>query len=122
MSKNKKILTMLARGGMSQEEIASILHCGKRDVSLAAKTIKEHGLCIGKITAMGEAAMGDAFIPKAPRAKDPAYLQLDMEAFVERKEEEQEDSRQAVLGRILRIGCAVPFSQYQESCTPSLIL
>lgn len=66
MSKDKKILTMLARGGMSQEEIAPILRCSKRDVSLAAKAIKEHGLCIGKITAMGEAAIDGAFFPKAP--------------------------------------------------------
>ena len=37
MSKNKKILLAVAKGGMSQPDIAALLHVSKRDVSAAAK-------------------------------------------------------------------------------------
>ena len=33
MSKNKKILLMLAKGGATQSDIAAALHVSKRDVS-----------------------------------------------------------------------------------------
>ena len=37
MSKYKKILLTVAKGGMSQSEIAASLHVSKRDVSAAAR-------------------------------------------------------------------------------------
>jgi transposase len=83
--KSKKILTMLARGQTSQKDIASILHCNKRDVSLAAKAIREHGLGTEEIEGMDDAAIAGLFLPAEPRAKNESYLQPDMEAFVERK-------------------------------------
>ena len=42
MSKNKKILMMLAKGGASQSEIAAALHVSKRDVSSGTKAIREY--------------------------------------------------------------------------------
>jgi hypothetical protein len=83
--RNKKILTMLARGQTSQKDIASILHCSKRDVSLAAKAIREHDLSAEEIEGMDDVAIARLFLPAKPRAKNESYLQPDMEAFVERK-------------------------------------
>lgn len=85
MSKNKKILTMLTRGGVSQKEIASILHCSKRDVSVAARVIREHGLEPEQIEMMDAVAVDELFFPKAEREKNEAYLQPDMETYIERK-------------------------------------
>jgi predicted XRE-type DNA-binding protein len=36
MSKHKKILLAVTKGGMSQSEVAASLHVSKRDVSAAA--------------------------------------------------------------------------------------
>lgn len=43
MSKNKKILLMLAKGGATQSDIAAALHVSKRDVSAGAKVMRECG-------------------------------------------------------------------------------
>ena len=44
MAKMKKVLLMLLKGGNSQGEVAAVLHVSKRDVSEAAKAIREHNL------------------------------------------------------------------------------
>jgi transposase len=85
MSKNKKILTMVARGGASQKDIASILRCSKRDVSSASKAIKQHDLSLERIETMDEAAIDELFFPKPAHEKNESYLQPEMEAYVERK-------------------------------------
>ena len=41
MSKRKKTLLMLLRGGMSQSDIAAVVRCSKRDVSAAKRAIAE---------------------------------------------------------------------------------
>lgn len=81
----KKILLMLAKGGCSQNDIASILHVSKRDVSAAAKIIKEKELRFDDIVAMDASAIDDAFFPKTVRERNDAYLQPDMDALIERK-------------------------------------
>lgn len=43
MSKNKKMLMMLAKGGVSQSDVAAALHVSKRDVAAGAKAIREYG-------------------------------------------------------------------------------
>lgn len=40
MSKRRRILLMLARGGLSQADVAAVLHAGKRDVSAASRMIR----------------------------------------------------------------------------------
>jgi transposase len=85
MPKYKKILSMVVRGGASQKDIASLLRCSKRDVSLAAKVIREHSLTAQVIQEMDEAAIDELFFPKELRAKNEAYLQPEIESFVERK-------------------------------------
>lgn len=85
MSKNKKILLELLRGGASQSSIAAALHVSKRDVSAAAKAIAEFGLRFSDVMSMDAAAIDDAFFPKAPRAKNDSYLQPDMASLIERK-------------------------------------
>ena len=57
MAKMKKILLMLLRGGNSQGEVAAVLHVSKRDVSEAAKAIKEHNLTYEEILGMDPAAV-----------------------------------------------------------------
>lgn len=85
MPKYKKILSMVARGGCSQQNIAALLHCSKRDVSLAARVVKENGLTTQVIAEMDETAIEELFFPKEPRARNEAYLQPEIESFVERK-------------------------------------
>jgi transposase len=85
MPKYKKILSMVARGGTSQQDIASMLRCSKRDVSRAVKVLREHGLTTQAIEEMDETAISELFFSKEPRAKNEAYLQPEIESFVERK-------------------------------------
>ena len=85
MSKNKKILMMLAKGGVSQSDIAAALHVSKRDVSAAAKAIREYGLTFDAIDSMGADVVDGLFFPKERRETDGAYLQPEMEPLVERK-------------------------------------
>ena len=87
MAKMKKVLLMLLKGGNSQGEVAAVLHVSKRDVSEAAKAIREHNLTYEEILGMDPAAVEDKLFPKASRGrkKDGAYLQPDMGLYVERK-------------------------------------
>lgn len=85
MSKNKKILMMLAKGGASQSDIAAALHVSKRDVSAGAKAIREYGLTFDAISSMDADVVDDLFFPKEGRLPNDAYLQPDMEPLVERK-------------------------------------
>ena len=85
MSKNKKILMMLAKGGASQSDIAAALHVSKRDVSAAAKAIKEFDLTFDAVSSMDADVVDDLFFPKEEREPNGAYLQPDMEPLVERK-------------------------------------
>lgn len=85
MSKHKKILLAVTKGGMSQSEIARSLHVSKSDVSKAAKAVREHGLTFDEVSAMDVAAIDDTFFPREGRGPNPAYHQPDMAALVERK-------------------------------------
>ena len=85
MSKNKKILMMLAKGGVSQSDIAAALHVSKRDVSAGAKAIREYGLTFDAVSSMDADVVDDLFFPKEEREPNGAYLQPDMKALVERK-------------------------------------
>jgi hypothetical protein len=86
MSKNKKILMMPAKGGVSQSGIAAALHVSKRDVSAGAKAIRECGLTFDAVSSMdADVVDDDLFFPKDEREPNDAYLQPDMEPLVERK-------------------------------------
>lgn len=87
MAKMKKVLLMLLKGGNSQGEVAAVLHVSKRDVSEAAKAIREHNLTYEEILGMDPAAVEDKLFPKGSRGrkKNDAYLQPDMGLYVERK-------------------------------------
>lgn len=85
MSKNKKILLAVAKGGMSQSDIAALLHVSKRDVSAAAKAVRELNLTFDAIAGMDADAVDDLFFPKEKRARGEGYLVPDMEALVSRK-------------------------------------
>ncbi len=77
MSKNKKILMMLTKGGMSQADIASALHASKRDVSAGARAIREYGLTFDAVSEMDVDAIDDLFFPKKGRRPSDVYLQQD---------------------------------------------
>lgn len=85
MSKNKKILLMLAKGGFSQADVAAALHVSKRDVSACAKVLRERSLTFEALGAMGAAEIDDAYFPKDGRQPSEAYLQPDLAGMVERK-------------------------------------
>ena len=86
MSKKKRMLLMLLRGGMSQADIAAVVHCSKRDVSTASKAIKERGLDVAAVQAMSDPEAEALFAPeRKPREKNPDYLHPDMDALVARK-------------------------------------
>ena len=85
MSKFKKILLAVTKGGMSQAEMAASLHVSKRDVSAATRVAREHSLTFDQVSGMDAAAVDDTFFPRDSRGPNPAYLQPDMAALVERK-------------------------------------
>lgn len=85
MPNYKKVFAMLARGGVSQQDIAAICGCSKRDVSSAARYVRESGTPAEKMALMSEEEIRERAFPRKRRAKDPDYLQPDMETLVERK-------------------------------------
>ena len=85
MSKKKKILLMLAKGGVSQSEVAAALHASKRDVSACARVLRERSLTFDDVSAMGVADVEGMLAPAAGTPAESAYLQPDMGALVERK-------------------------------------
>ena len=85
MSKYKKILLTVAKGGMSQSEIAASPRVSKRDVSAAARVVREHALTFDQVSAMDATAVDDTFFPREGRGPDPAHLRPDLAGLVERK-------------------------------------
>jgi transposase len=84
MSKRKKIMLMLAKGGVSQADVAASLHVSKRDVSACAKVLRERSLTYDDVSGMG-AAQVDGLFPTIGRPANELYLQPDLEAMVSRK-------------------------------------
>ena len=85
MSKKKKILLMLAKGGVSRSEVAAALHASKRDVSACARVLRERSLTFDDVSAMGVADVEGMLAPAAGTPAESACLQPDMGALVERK-------------------------------------
>ena len=84
MSKRKRVLVMLARGGHSQADVAAIVGCSKRDVSECARFLRESGMGVDELEAMSEADAA-AIFAAPPRRRDESHLQVDAPALVERK-------------------------------------
>ncbi|MDO4539116.1 MAG: IS21 family transposase [Coriobacteriales bacterium] len=84
MSKRRKILLMLAKGGLSQSDVATALHASKRDVSACARVLRERRLTFDEVSAMAQAEI-DGLFPSDGRRPNEAYLQPDLEAMVARK-------------------------------------
>lgn len=86
MSKKKRLLLMLLGGGLSQSDIAAVVHCSKRDVAAASKLIKENNFNVAVVQAMTDSEAEDLFSPeRKSRQKNPDYLQPDMDNLVKRK-------------------------------------
>lgn len=84
MSKRKRVLVMLARGGHSQADVAAVVGCSKRDVSECARWLRETGATLDQVKAMSEAEAAAPFAAK-PRGRDDGHLRVDAKALVERK-------------------------------------
>jgi hypothetical protein len=84
MSKRKKTLLMLAKGGVNQADVAASLHVSKRDVSACARALRERALTHDDVSEMSAARVDELF-PTVWRTANEAYLQLELEAMVERK-------------------------------------
>lgn len=84
MSKRRKILLMLAKGGVSQSEVAAALSVSKRDVSACARAIRERGLTFDAVSAMAGAEV-DAMLAPPRRPTESAYLTPEMSALIDRK-------------------------------------
>lgn len=84
MSKRKRVLVMLARGGHSQADVAAIVGCSKRDVSECARWLREHPAGAEELEAMSESDAA-AIFAAPPRQRDGSHLQVDARALVERK-------------------------------------
>lgn len=85
MSKKRKILLMLAKGGVPQSEVAAALRVSKRDVSACARALRDRGLAFDDVLAMGAAEVDALLAPPGGRATESAYLQPDMGPLIERK-------------------------------------
>ena len=85
MSKRRKIPLMLAKGGVSQAEVAAALRASKRDVSACAKALRERGLTFDAVAAMSDAEVDAMLAPPARGPAESAYLPPDMAPLVERK-------------------------------------
>ncbi|OUO58146.1 hypothetical protein B5F74_10965 [Collinsella sp. An271] len=85
MSKKKKVLLMLSKGGVSQSEVAAALHVSKRDVSACARALRERGLAFDDVAAMGAAEVEALLALPGGGAAESAYLQPDMGPLIERK-------------------------------------
>ncbi len=75
----------LARGGLTQDEVARVEHAGKRTVGECARVARERALTADELGSTGDEAV-DALFPKA-QGRRPSLdrLQPDMAALVERK-------------------------------------
>ena len=85
MSKRKRILLMLARGGLSQADVAAVLHAGKRDVSAASRMIRERGLTVDDVEAMTDADADGLFAVPGGGESGAGYPKPAMGPFVERR-------------------------------------
>ena len=76
---------MLAKGGVSQTEVAAAPRTSKRDVPACAKTLRDRGLTFDGVAAMGDAEVDAMHAPPAKESAESAYLQPDMAPLVECK-------------------------------------
>ncbi len=84
MPNYRSILRLLAKGGKSQSDIASMCGCSKRAVSRAAAVAKEQGLTAERVAAMGDEEIS-ALFPRKPRPKDEGHLMPDVASLAGRK-------------------------------------
>jgi hypothetical protein len=78
-------MPMPLEGGVGQERVAAAPRVGKRDVSAAARAVRESGVTAGALAGMAEAEVDATSFPKAPRARDENHLQPDLPAPAGRK-------------------------------------
>ena len=83
--RGEKILLMLAKGGVSQSEVAATLHVSKRDVSACARVLCERSLTFDDVSAMGAAGSRRYWRRRRALPPESPYLQSDMDSLIERK-------------------------------------
>ncbi|WP_283170801.1 IS21 family transposase [Curtanaerobium respiraculi] len=85
MPNYKMVFSMLAKGGVSQQGIAAICGCSKRDVSSAVKYVRETGTPASKLAEMTDSELREKVFPRKERPRDAGHLQPDVESCVARK-------------------------------------
>lgn len=76
MPSYKRVFAMLAKGGASQQDIAAICGCSKRDVSSAARYARESGTPAEELALMSEDEIRERAFPRKRRAKNPGKVSL----------------------------------------------
>lgn len=100
MSRDKRILMLLAKEGVSQSGVAAALHVSKRGVSAGARALREHGLTFGAVSPMDADVVDDLFLPRERRGPNGACPQPDMESLVERRK-----GNRKLPVKLLWVGC-----------------
>lgn len=80
----KQVMTMLLRG-VSQSGTARAARCGKRDVSRAARVIRECSVDSALLASLSDREVAERWFPVRPRERAEGYLHPDLDACVERK-------------------------------------
>ena len=80
----KQVMTMLLKG-VSQSGTARAAHCSKRDVSRAARVIRECSVDSALLASLSDREVAERWFPARPRERAEGYLHPDLDACVERK-------------------------------------
>ena len=80
----KQVMTMLLRG-VSQSGTARAARCGKRDVSRAARVIRECSVDSALLASLSDREVAERWFPARPRERAEGYLHPDLDACVECK-------------------------------------
>lgn len=117
MADRKRMLVLLI-SGTSQREVAEALHASRRDVSAAAKVVKEKGIGLADVMPLTESEVRDRWFPRKEREKNPCYLQPDVSSYADRYSRNRKLPMKELWYEYVgaaEAGCLVPYS-YQTFC------
>ena len=80
----KQVMTMLLKG-VSQSGTARAARCSKRDVSRAARVIRECSVDSALLASLSDREVAERWFPARPRERAEGYLHPDLDACVECK-------------------------------------
>ena len=118
----KQVMTMLLKG-VSQSGTARAAHCSKRDVSRAARVIRECSVDSALLASLSDREVAERWFPARPRERAEGYLHPDLDACVERKGRVSQAVVETVVVRVSRFrragGAEGPWlSGVPRACSP----